>query len=56
VTVVSNTTPITNLAAIGKFALLRQVVGPIVIDDAVWEELNAGGRPWPASREVAEAE
>lgn len=55
-TVVSNTSPITNLAAIGQFALLRQVVGPIVIADAVWEELNAGGRPWPGSQEVAEAE
>ena len=41
-TVVSDTSPITNLAAIGQFALLRQVVGPIVIADAVWEELNVG--------------
>ena len=55
-TVVSDTSPITNLAAIGQFALLRQVVGPIVIADAVWEELNAGGRPWPGSQEVADAE
>ena len=53
--VVSNTSPITNLAAIGEFNLLKQLFGKIHIANGVWEELNAYGRPWPGSREVAEA-
>lgn len=38
--VVSNTSPLTNLAAIGQFHLLHRLYGQIHIPDAVWNELN----------------
>jgi predicted nucleic acid-binding protein len=53
--VVSNTSPLTNLSAIGQFDLLRALFGEIRIADGVWHELNAGGRRHPGSREVEEA-
>jgi uncharacterized protein len=41
--VVSNTSPINNLAAIGQLGLLQQLYGKIVIPRAVYQELlNAG--------------
>jgi predicted nucleic acid-binding protein len=42
--VVSNTSPLTNLAAIGQFALFRQLYRRLHIAEAVWEELNASGQ------------
>lgn len=54
--VVSNTSPLTNLAAIGKFHLLRDLYGYIHIPAAVWNELNAFGRAWPGRDEVLAAE
>lgn len=54
--VVSNTSPLTNLAAIGQFGLLRRLYGQIAIAQGVWEELNAGGMRWPACAEVARAD
>ena len=53
--VVSNTSPLTNLAAIGKFDLLQKLYREIYIPEAVWNELNAQGRQWPGRQEVAEA-
>ena len=53
--VVSNTSPLTNLAAIGQFHLLEELFGQLHIADAVWTELNADGRSWPGRDEVAEA-
>ncbi|MFN8484115.1 MAG: DUF3368 domain-containing protein [Anaerolineae bacterium] len=53
--VVSNTSPLTNLAAINRFDLLRQLYGELHIPVAVWDELNAGGRAWPGRDEVANA-
>jgi uncharacterized protein len=53
--VVSNTSPLTNLSAIGQFGLLQKLFGVIQIADGVWQELNAGGRRHPGSREVEEA-
>ena len=52
---VSNTSPLTNLAAIGQFDLLRQLYGGLLIAEAVWAELNADGRAWPGREEVAGA-
>jgi len=54
--VVSNTSPLTNLAAIGHFELLRQLFGEVAIADGVWAELNALGRRWPGAKEVEEAD
>ncbi len=54
--VVSNTSPLTNLAAIGQFDLLRRLYSEIHIPSGVWDELNAMGKPWPGSKEVAEAD
>ena len=45
--VVCNTSPLTNLAAIGQFDLLRQLYTELYIAEAVWDELNAGGQRWP---------
>jgi predicted nucleic acid-binding protein len=53
--VVCNTSPLTNLAAIGQFDLPRRLYGGLHIAHGVWEELNAGGRRWPGRDEVAEA-
>lgn len=50
--VVSNTSPLTSLAAIGHFELLRALYGEIHIANGVWEELNKGGRRHPGSHEV----
>ena len=53
---VSNTSPLTNLAAIDQFDLLRDLYGGLLVAEAVWEELNAGGRAWPGRAEVATAD
>ncbi len=54
--IVSNTSPLTNLAAIGQFALLRKLYDEIHIAQAVWRELNAQGQRWPGCEEVAAAD
>ena len=54
--VVTNTSPLTNLAAIGQFDLLYKLYDEIHIADGVWDELNAFGKSWPGSREVAAAD
>ena len=54
--IVSNTSPLTNLAAIGQFELLKKLFGEIHIALGVWEELNAYGKTWPGSREVSGAD
>lgn len=53
--VVSNTSPLTNLAAIGQFDLLRRLYAEIHIADGVWNELNAQGKRWPGTDHVASA-
>ena len=53
--VVCNTSPLTNLAAIGQFDLLHQLYEEVHIAQGVWIELNAGGRHWPGRNEVAGA-
>jgi predicted nucleic acid-binding protein len=55
VIVVSNTSPLTNLAAIGQFDLLHRLYGRVYIAQGVWEELNAGGTQWPGCVEVSHA-
>lgn len=53
--VVSNTSPLTNLAAINHFVILRRLYSEIHIAEAVWEELNAQGKRWPGRDEVEAA-
>lgn len=53
--VVCNTSPLTNLAAIGQFDLLRQLYAELHIAEAVWDELNAEGKHWPGRDDVAAA-
>lgn len=47
--VVSDTSPITNLAAIGQLDLLRQIYGLVVIPEAVFQELTAAGGNHPGA-------
>jgi len=54
--VVSNTSPLTNMAAIGQFALFQQLYGVLHIAEGVWEELNARGQHWPGRDEGAAAD
>jgi predicted nucleic acid-binding protein len=53
--VVSNTSPLTNLAAIEQLDLLRLLYGKVCIPHAVWDELNEGGQRWPGAEQVAAA-
>lgn len=50
--IVSNTSPLTNLAAIGKLDLLEQLYGEIIIPSAVFQELTAWGDSIPGAKEV----
>ena len=54
--VVANTSPLTNLVAIGRFSLVQQLYGRLYIAEGVWEELNARGQHWPGRDEVAAAD
>ena len=51
-TIVSNTSPITNLAGIGKLDLLHQLYGTITIPQAVYNEMAGIGRTVPGTLEV----
>lgn len=54
--IVSNTTPLIGLASIGRFDLLRQLFGEIIIPMAVYDESVITGREiGGAKREVSEA-
>ena len=50
--VVSNTSPIINLAAIGRLDILRQLYGSIAIPESVYHEIAVTGSGDPGSREV----
>jgi hypothetical protein len=52
VTIVSNTSPITNLAAIGHLNLLEQLYGTIIIPQAVFDEMVTVDTPVPGTIEV----
>lgn len=51
-TIVSNTSPITNLAGIGQLELLHQLYGFITIPQAVYNEMATIGRTVPGALEV----
>ena len=50
--VVSNTSPITNLAAVNQLPLLQQIYGTLVIPQAVYDELTGVGKSVAGSTEV----
>lgn len=50
--VVCNTSPITNLAAIGQLSLLQQLYNTILIPEAVCGELVDVSSPVPGTQEV----
>ena len=50
--VVSNTSPLLYLAALGDFELLRDLFSKIVIPRAVFREIAAGGADLPIARSV----
>jgi predicted nucleic acid-binding protein len=52
VIVVSNTSPITSLAAIGYLNLLHDIYGTIIIPVAVYEEMTGFGYSVPGTIEV----
>lgn len=47
--VVSNTSPLSNLAAIGKLELLQQLYGKVFIPTAVYQEIIDSGETDPAT-------
>ena len=53
--VVSDTSVLTNLAAIGQFDLLHDLYSSVHVANGVREELNAEGKLWPGAREADEA-
>ena len=53
--VISNTSPLTNLAAIGQFDLLRKLYNTVYIADGIWVELNAKNQIWPGNQNVEHA-
>jgi len=54
--VVSNTSPLTNLASIGQFEVLQRLYKQLEIAEAVWDELNWGGKQWPGRDDTAKAD
>jgi predicted nucleic acid-binding protein len=52
VIVVSNTSPLTNLAAVGLLDLLRQLYEKVFIPQAVYDELTGGSGGQPGATEV----
>ena len=50
--VVSNTSPIINLAALGRLDLLQQLYGRVVIPRAVYHEITVVGAGQPGAMEV----
>lgn len=52
---VSNTSPLTNLAAVGHFDLLQSLFEQLHLSHAVVAELSAHGRVWPGATETANA-
>jgi hypothetical protein len=51
-TIVSNTSPITNLAAIAQLELLQQLYGEITIPQTVYDEMAGIGKTVPGTIEV----
>lgn len=50
--IVSNASPLINLARIGKLDLLRELYGRLLIPEAVWREVVVDGAGQPGADEV----
>ncbi|MCY2995987.1 MAG: hypothetical protein NTY19_50270 [Planctomycetota bacterium] len=50
--VVSNSSPIMNLAAVGELDLLRALYGRLIIPQAVYEEIAIAGKGRPGASDV----
>lgn len=53
--VVSNASPLINLARIGRLDLLRELYGEVCIPNAVWQEVVVDGAGLPGAELVARA-
>ena len=53
--VISNSSPIINLAAIGQLHLIQNMFGNIIVPEEVWTELVIRGEGKPGTREIKEA-
>ena len=50
--IVSNASPLINLARIGKLSPLRELYGELIIPEAVWHEVVVEGAGQPRADEV----
>ena len=53
--VVSNASPLINLARIGKLTLLHDLYGELIVPEAVWQEAVVEGAEQPGADEVESA-
>lgn len=53
--VVSNASPLINLARIGKLSLLPLIFNRVLIPEAVWNEVVVDGEDQPGAKEISEA-
>ena len=53
--IVSNSSPIINLARIGELNLLHQLYEEVIIPEAVWQEVVVEGVGQPGAEEVESA-
>ena len=53
--VVSNASPLINLARIGKLTLLRDLYGELIVPEAVWQEVVVEGAGQPGADAVESA-
>ena len=53
--VVSNASPLINLARIGQLALLSRLFGRLLLPQAVWQEVVEDGRGQPGAEEIRRA-
>jgi hypothetical protein len=54
--IVSNASPLINLAWIGQLDLINRLYGQVIIPEAVWNEIVIQGKDQPGSGEVKKAE
>ena len=53
-TVISNASPLINLARIGKLDLLHELYGDLIIPEAVWHEVVVEGASQPGADDEGE--